>query len=121
MGVAVFYHVIVSHGDGPRAEGMVTMGVYIYRLEPKTRQHPAFGEVGVLKYWDRLEWADSEAVEKQERAIARHNEKWAGRLPKYVVIRWRSGVGEQVYDFSKNGEAVWYDTESLPEAVPMTA
>lgn len=92
------------------------MGVYIYRLEPKTRKHPVYGEVGVLKYWSRLEWADSDAVSKQEKAIERHNQKWAGRLPKYVIFHSKTGLEGAVYDFTKNGEAVWYDTESLPEA-----
>lgn len=96
------------------------MGVYIYRLEPKTRKHPVYGEVGVLRYWDRLEWASYQAVDKQEKAIARHNEKWAGRLPKYVVFRWTDKHVDMsdVRDFTKNGEAVWYDTESLPVATP---
>ena len=87
------------------------MGVYIYRLEPKTRKHPVYGEVGVLKYWDRLCWANWEDVRKQEKAIERHNQKWSGRLPKYVIFRWTTGLQDIVYDFTKNGEAVWYDTE----------
>ena len=95
------------------------MGVYIYRLEPKTRKHPVYGEVGVLRYWDRLAWASYEAVDKQERAIARFNEKWAGRIPQYVVIRWSGGVDmSDVRDFRRERSAVWFDTEPLPEATP---
>lgn len=89
------------------------MGVYIYKLEPKTRKHPVYGEVGVLKYWDKLAWFDFDDEKKQQRAIERQNEKWAGRLPKFVVFHREPEV---VYDFSKNGEAVYYDTESLPLA-----
>lgn len=96
------------------------MGVYLYRLEPKTRKHPVYGEVGVLKYWDRLQWADSAAVDRQEKAVDRQNEKWSGRLPKYVVFRWTTGIQDTVYDFTRNGGAVYYDTESLPLASPPT-
>lgn len=92
------------------------MGVYIYRLEPKTKRHPIFGEVGILSYWDKLAWADFQEVDKQERRIAAHNKKWEGRLPKFVVFRYDKKVTDKVYDFSGNKMAIWYDTENLPPA-----
>ena len=96
------------------------MGIYIYKLEPKTRKHPVYGEVGVLRFWDRLAWYDGRAVERQERAIARHNQRWAGRVPKFVVIRWEGhGVDmDDVREFHRERSAVWYDTEPLTKASP---
>lgn len=101
------------------------MGIYIYRLEPKTRKHPIYGEVGVLRYWEKVAWFGCDAIDRQERLIRRFEEKWAERvrwcqgLPRFVVIRKLDGTIEpQVYDFSKNGSAVWYDTDPLPEATP---
>jgi len=96
------------------------MGVYIYRLEPKTRKHPIYGEVGVLRFWQRLAWYDDAAVDKQEKAIARFNEKWAGRIPQYVVYRWTDKHVDMsdVREFRRERSAVWFDTEPLPEATP---
>lgn len=93
------------------------MGVYIYRLETKLRKHPIYGEVGVLKYWDRLAWASFGEVREQEKRIALQNKKWAHNKPRFVVF---VGNKNTVYDFSDYPYAVYYDTESLPLATPPT-
>jgi len=98
------------------------MGVYIYRLEPKSYTHPIYGEVGVLAYWDKLHWAEYREVRAQENRIEAENKKWANRKPKFVVFRLDKKdkirqVSDKVYDFSTYPQAVYYDTEPLPEAV----
>jgi len=93
------------------------MGVYIYKLQPKLRKHPIYGEVGVLKYWDKLWLANPLEAREQEKRVAAQNKKWAHNKPKYVVF---VGNSKTVYDFSDYPYAVYYDTESLPLATPPT-
>lgn len=103
-------------GERNRRSGTreITMGVYIYRLEPKVRKHAVYGEIGILTYWDKLEWADDKRVSRQNAKIARHNARWHNRLPRFVMFRDGDGT---VYDYTGNRVAVYYDTEALPIAI----
>jgi hypothetical protein len=85
------------------------MGIYIYGLSSRTKQHHLFGEVGIIRFLHKPAplFADEKWVKADEKQKQYYRDIWEGRtIPKFVVY-----AGDT--DFSSlsfyRGGAVWND------------
>lgn len=95
------------------------MGIYIYGLKKATRQHPVYGEVGVLKFIYKPYWSpDAEQERWEAQKDAYYQKNWYGRtIPKYVVFEGDKDFKEVM---CYSGGATWADCDEHL-AIPMTS
>jgi hypothetical protein len=94
------------------------MGIYVYGLKKATRQHPVYGEVGVLRFIYKPYW--SPTVEQEKWVAQKENyyeNNWANRqIPRYVVFEGDKDFKEvHLY----RGGATWSDGNELA-CIPMS-
>jgi hypothetical protein len=95
------------------------MGIYVYGLKKKTRQHPVYGEVGVLHYIYKPFWSPTPEQERWEAQKEAYYEKnWANRsIPRYVVFEGDKEFKDVRY---YRGGATWSDGDEN-RCIPMTS
>ena len=86
------------------------MGIYVYGLKKNTRQHPVYGELGVLTYIYKPFWSPTPEQERWENnKDAYYKKNWENRqIPRYVVFEGDKKC-ESVYLYS--GGAVFSDCD----------
>jgi hypothetical protein len=87
------------------------MGIYAYGLSSRTKTHPLFGEVGIIRFIHKPAplFADDEWVKQDEKREQYYKNIWEYKdIPKFVIH-----AGDK--DFSTlsfyRGGAVWYDCD----------
>lgn len=87
------------------------MGIYIYGIKKKTRQHPILGEVGVLHFLHKPAPydADKKWISANKRRENRYIDYWSGHdIPKVVCPEGDKDF-ENLYWYS--GGPIWGDCD----------
>lgn len=87
------------------------MGIYIYGIKKRTRKHPFWGEVGVLRFIHKPAgyWADERSIKADRRRENYYIKAWQGKeLPKVVCYEEDDKMERLHFYF---GGPTWVDAD----------